>query len=109
MSYHLTYTVTPHQDGVRREELALNVGACDAVVLISIQNDDRGASSQAVVSLDGRTGKPLPASELWKAWALLAAKLKDNPELPMNKRGLCRNVHELVADAVRTARQEKES
>ena len=50
-------------------------GACDAAILISIVYPQDGGVSHMILSRDGRTGKPLDDTELFKAWSMMACDL----------------------------------
>lgn len=74
-----------------------DVGACDSLVLISGLYPPDGGHSQALITMDGRTGGPLEMRDLWKAWFLLAAALAEDETLFSGKRMVC----QAVVDAVR--------
>jgi len=70
-----------------------------------IRSSSVSCYSVVFISRDGRTGEPLPAAEVWKAWTILACQLADDEELSPGKRALCRQVHEAVRGAVLETRR----
>lgn len=78
--YRLTYKFEAHPEGLKREELPADHGACDAMLLVSMIYPPDGSYSQAVVGVDGRntaTGPngerlELAAKEQFKAWIMSA-------------------------------------
>ena len=84
MRYRLKYKVDWAAGNWTKEEILASGdghGGADALVLISIITPEDGGYSQMVVSHDGRTNKALTPRDLWKAWLLLAARLKEDPKL----------------------------
>ena len=103
MKYHITYSVTPHLEGLEQEEIPADHGACTALIVGSLLCPEDGSLGIAFRSLDGRTGQPLSDAEMWKAWTLWAKRLSESPDLGEGKKGLCK----LVFDAVCAAINEK--
>lgn len=85
-TYHLTYLLTPHKDGIGRDDIPNGHGAADAAVIISLLYPDSGEYSAKYMSRDGRTGQPLGSDELFKAWICWAATLAQDPHLNATKR-----------------------
>lgn len=73
--WHLLYTTKCVPEGLTREDIPRETGACDAIVVLSIVLPPTGEYSQLVASLDGRTKEELPTKDLWKAWVLMGANL----------------------------------
>ena len=106
MKYHLTYKVEAHPDGIDKKDVdPKERGGCTAIVVGSLLYPPDGSFSSAFVSLDGRTGKPLPDDELFKVWTMLAARLKDSKELGPGKRGVAAQAFETVRKAILMARE----
>lgn len=82
----LEYTIDNCQQG--EAQLALN-GACDAILCIPVQYPEVGRPSLDIVTVDGRTGTPMPSIEQFKAFVALAGKLSLSQDLPPHWRALC--------------------
>lgn len=108
-NYFLTYKLERHIDGLTREEVPADMGACDAGVFLSMIYPEDGSFSMAVVSMDGRTGEPVSDNELFKVWTLIAHRLAESSELPDGpgtKRDLARKLFQIVSDTINKARSE---
>lgn len=103
MRYHITYSVTPHLEGVEKADVPTDHGACTAIIVGSVVFREDGSVGFLFTSLDGRTAQPLPDAEMWKAWTLWAKRLSESPDLGEGKKGLCK----LVFDAVCAAMQDR--
>lgn len=103
MKYHITYSVTPHLEGVEKADVPADHGACTALIVGSVLCQEDGSYDFMFHSLDGRTAQPLSDAEMWKAWTLWAKRLSESPDLGEGKKGLCK----LVFDAVCAAINEK--
>ena len=105
MKYHLTYKVETHPEGLDKKDIDPNErGACTAIVLGSLLYPPDGGCSTAFLTLDRRTGKPLSDDELFKVWAMLAARLKDSSELGPGRRAVATVAFESVRQAILAAR-----
>lgn len=62
--WHLLYTTKCVPEGLTREDIPRETGACDAIVVLSIVLPPTGEYSQLVASLDGRTKEELPTKDL---------------------------------------------
>lgn len=103
--YHLKYQLEPSSEGFSLEQIkADKAGGCDAVVFGSIVYGEDGASSTAFLGLDGRTGKPMPDIDLFKAWVCLADQLSESEELPEGYKNFAGSVFQTVRDIILTAR-----
>lgn len=105
--YHLSYDLKPHPEGIRKEDLKVDEGACDAIVLAPILYGEDGGSSSSLISLNGRTDKPLANDEMWAVWAQMAYQLAGEESLDPEKRALCDFVHKSVKKAILRARSEE--
>lgn len=99
--YRVTYDVTPHPEGLTKDELTPGRGACDGLVLASILGHPGGPGdlSVAFVSLDGFTGLELTPEQQFLIWAMWAHALAE--KLSGSQRDLCQLVH----DTIKTARR----
>lgn len=111
MNYHLTYEMKAHPEGLTRDQVPKDRGACTAAFLLSLLYPEDGSYSVAAVSFDGRTGAPLENedAELWKAWVMLAHRLAQSETLSPNKRELCREVFKVVTNAVLASRSDDQA
>lgn len=96
MSYHVTYQITPHREGLEKEAVPDGQGAGDAVVILSVIYPPDGGLSLLVASHDGRTDTPLDDDEIFKLWVMLAHQLSESSTLGPGRRSLCAFVHEGV-------------
>lgn len=103
MTYHLTYSVTPHPEGIEKEAVPVDHGACTALIVASVLYQADGSYSITLASFDGRTATPLPDAELWKAWTLLAKHLSESNHLAQFKKVICGVVFDSVMGAITTA------
>ena len=96
--YRITYDVKHHPEGVTKSELN-GRGATDAIFVASLLRDPSGASSTALLAIDGETGEKLSVDEQFKMWTLMAKNLAD--ELPAGgRRDLCTEVFEAVRKSI---------
>lgn len=73
------------------------VGGCDALLFFSILRPEDGSFSIYHNSYDGFNElKPITSIELFKVWAMLASKLKDDPEIHQWHRDVAEIAHEQV-------------
>ena len=100
MKYHVTYAVTPHPEGLEKEEVPADHGACTALIVGSVVYREDGSVGFLFTSLDGRTAQPLSDAEMWKSWTLWAKRLSESPDLTEGKRGLCKLVFDAVCAAI---------
>ena len=100
MKYHLTYSVTPHPEGLTKEEIPEGHGGTDAVLIISIILPEDGSISQATMSLNGKTREPLTVEDEWKAWFMLGAALENRKDLKEWKREVCEFTTGLIRAAL---------
>ena len=109
--YALTYEVTPHPEGITKEEvlkLGKWVGACDAVVIASALYPADGSYEAAFYSVDGRSKEtppaPLNGIEMFKVWVAMAYSLAQMPlaELDDGRRMFALEVFQTVSRALRT-------
>lgn len=83
-------------------------GGADALILISCLYPAGGSYSQAVVSMDGRTGNPVTSKDLFKAWLMLGAALGDKEDLDYYRRELAKAPLDAMAEMTGT-RTKKET
>lgn len=73
MKYYLTYDITVHKNGIEKEDLPEGCGACDAVFLATVLEEDNGSFSYAMQGVDGRSGgnkmQPLQLFQVWVKFA----------------------------------------
>jgi len=102
--YRVTYVVEHHTPGFTAAELEAKhndfLGAADAVVILSIMRSDEDGFSLMPMSVDGDTGLEISEDELWKCWALLAARLAKSLALPAAKRSFSAKVFAAIQAAV---------
>lgn len=103
MKYHVTYSVTPHLEGIEKDEVPADHGACTALIVGSLLYPEDGSCGIAFHSLDGRTTQPLSDAEMWKAWTLWAKRLSESPDLTEGKKELCKLVFDAVCAAINNA------
>jgi len=95
--YRLKYKLETERGSFSPDEI-IRTGttfAADALVVISCVYSADGAYGQNFVCIDGR-GPEMPASDVWKAWVMLAAALATDEGLSPNKRDLCARLVEIV-------------
>lgn len=99
--YHLIYSVEAHPEGIEEDLIDRKThGGCDAMVFISVIHGVDGSRSSAILSLDGRNGAPMTATDLWKEWASLTWHLSQLDDLGEGRREFCQQVYEVIRDAV---------
>ena len=106
--YRLVYHVQPYPEGISRERIAKmqmeqDVGACDALLLVSILYPEDGSLSLQMVGCDGRTGKTLDDLELFKVWTMLAKHLSESETLSGVKKEYAGRVFTDISNALQQA------
>jgi len=88
--YPIIYNIQTNEKGWTEEEFKKNEwGGCDQMVVFAITKDKKGGRNDSVLSIDGlNKGEEIPALELFKSWATMAAMLKDHPKLGVAFRAL---------------------
>lgn len=99
-TYECVYEIKPRAGMTADEVKTAGLGACDAVVIHSILFTADGGRSEVIVSVDGKTGDPLPAIELWKSWVMMALHLSEATDLDDGKKSLCKDVFESIMSFV---------
>ena len=104
--YRVTYSIISHKDGVTRENFfpahmeklkgPEDVGATDAVLVISMLYPPDGSFSMLLSTLDGRTDGEVDDNELFKVWTMLAKSLAESKTLGPGKRAFASQVFEEV-------------
>ena len=107
--YRLTYKLDPHPDGIAKEDLPHDTGACDQVILHSILSPEDDGLSVMTATLNGITGQPLSANDQFHIWAIWAHGILQQEGLSDGNRHLCTIVHEAVKGAVLSARAAAEA
>lgn len=96
--FHLTYEAQVHPEGITKEELEDEEGACDAVVIMPLTFPEGGSYSWDLVTLNGRNEtNELDGDELWKAWLMLTKHLSLRTDLRPGKAVVCGKVFQQVA------------
>jgi hypothetical protein len=93
VNYAMRYSLVPEmrEEGYQKNE-AGDKGLADALVCISILNDESGSSSQMIFSINGKNhGAPLSANDLFKCWCLLGLTLYDSGDLYGWKNDIAKN------------------
>ena len=116
-TYPLTYSIHPEDPPRTHAEIEArknpDVGACDAIILCSMNYPMDGSFSLEIASLDGRAGPPAyaPVSsiDLFKVWSLLAKQLSEDPELEGDERAaMAKRAFEEVRQWILVGRQSQE-
>jgi hypothetical protein len=94
--YYLEYDARPHPDGIEVGEQQEGYGLSDAILTASILRPEDGSYSIMWLSMEGKTGEQMESAEIWKAWYLLAEKLRADTELSAERRKLCQLLCETV-------------
>lgn len=100
MAYHLTYKITPHPEGIAKEQVPAGDGACDALIVHSLIYPPDGSLSLLTTGTDGRHARDVSPNEMFKVWSLMSKELADNEQLSKNKRELCQIVFETICAAI---------
>ena len=98
--YHLTYELTPHPEGITKEDVPPGHGACDAAILCSIMYPPDGSYSLLLLPADGRNGDRLPDSEIFKVWTLMTKRLAESKTLPEPRRAFVEEIWGVIRAAV---------
>jgi hypothetical protein len=105
--YPLSYTLKREDPPLTKDQIDTNeIGASDAVVILSMIYPEDGSFSLAIDSLDGRTGDEVTDNELWKVWTMMASRLAESKTLSESKRSLAQELFACVATAIRAATAE---
>lgn len=107
--YSITYNFKHHENGIAKDELTKDDGACDGLVIGSILYPEDGSYDQQVYGLNGKEARAMTDKELFKFWAVLAASLSQSKTLDAGRKGLCERVHEIICEGIKkSAELEKE-
>lgn len=99
--YALRYDLKLIAGEFSKEDIDQNeTGLADALVVLSMLYPDDGSFSLGIVSLDGRTNKPVSSTELFKVWTMIAKQLSETNELSDARRQITRLAFEVVRDAI---------
>lgn len=99
MSYCLTYEITPHPEGIEKDQVPEGEGACDAIIVVSILHGD-AATSRMFIGIDGRESRVLNPGEMFASWAVWASQLADMLSLDSWQWRAVRDASEAVKTAV---------
>lgn len=77
-----------------------HAGLTQDLLMISCITQPNGSYTQNWATYDGLTQKPLPHDDVFKAWIMMAAKLREKTDLHDFGRMLCHNVFEAWAEAM---------
>lgn len=115
--YHLLFLFQIRSEGLTYEEIEkLNEtrpeneqwNAADAAVLATMVYPDDGSLETLLIPVDGRPeASPLQTlsdDEVFKVWSMLALRLARSQTLGPGRRNLCAQVHEAIAEALRSSR-----
>lgn len=101
-TYPLGYTVKRFDPPKTKAQLAAigddDLGACDALVVMSILYPDDGSYSMLPLSRDGRTGGRLASREIFKAWMMLAKHVAEMTDLDDARRSLAGGAFDVCAE-----------
>jgi hypothetical protein len=101
MKYHVSYDIKAHKEGRPADEIMEgDRGGCDAIILHSILFPEDGSYSHVLISLDGRTGRPLDSMEIFKAWTMMAHEIAAREDLEPGRRALAVNVQAAMTEHV---------
>lgn len=97
--YPIRYSIQSHSDfGWKKEELGPD-GGTDAILVCSILRKADGGLSYQWISLDSRHGPgPVPANEIFSAWAILGSDLA-------GRQLVSAELREIAREAVEKARK----
>ncbi len=95
-TYKVGYAVVPGEK-TKEELAALSLGGADQVIIHSIigKAGNGEPRSEAIVSLDGHTGKPVTDEEMFESW-VLTAKAITQSSLGENTKAVANMVFELI-------------
>ena len=106
--YYVTYTITPHLEGLSREEVeAMDVeegearGASHDLLIFSMMHTSTGGLSTMISSLS-HTGEELSDDELFKAWTLFTEYTRqklsaaNEPKIEGTRLGLLNTLWEII-------------
>lgn len=102
-TYPITYELTQQDPPLTKEEvreLGRNVGAADALIVLSIIFPEDGSYSMQPASIDGRTGSGLSAKEIFKAWLMLTAWIGQLPDLDDLRREMAKHTFETISEVI---------
>jgi len=107
--YRLLYDIQKKPEGILKEDIPKDWGACDAIMIASILYPEDGSLSIMIIGEDGRTNQKLSDEELFKVWAVLSAKLSESKTLGESQKDLCHITHSIIKNALELImRHEKE-
>jgi hypothetical protein len=97
--YRVTYTITPHPEGITKEQIPEGAGACDCVMFFSVIGVPGDGKSLSVVtaSLNGERAQPLSPEQQFQLWALWAHDLTQKMT-PSARRDLASAVHNAIRE-----------
>jgi len=87
------------------ENLEESKGVADALVLTSMVYPEDGSLSTMLMTIDGREGKmgkALPDTEVFKVWSHMANSLAKSESLPPDLRIICKNTFEVIREFILT-------
>lgn len=96
----MTYNMKLYPQGITKDQLTEDDGACDCIVVHSILGTPgKGPISMVTLAFNGVTDAPLAPEHIFSVWVLLASQLMDT--LPNSwRRKLCRFVFETVREVI---------
>lgn len=101
--YKVLYKIKVKPEGFTKSEIPPGgeYGATDALYLVSLIRSPSGSVSQMICSYDGENENgQLDAGEEFMIWSIMAQKLSERDELGAGRKELCRQVFELIKEAV---------
>lgn len=87
-TFALRYDIQAEPGPWTREQLG-TMGGTDAVIIQSLVFPEDGTFSLATFTNDGRTGGPVEATDIFRAWIAQAAGLIDSGALPHWQEAIC--------------------
>ena len=102
--YHITYQAKRSAEGIAKEEVPPEHGACDELLFVSIIHTAGGASSTLFSGTNGVTGEASSDETWFKTWSLLARRLSESETLSEEKKRFCAAIFEMIREAILSAR-----
>lgn len=106
--YTTTYAINLHPDGITRDEIGEDQGACDSLVVLSIIGTPGGPGplSVATVSYFEGTAEDIPPDRLFNVWFMWTFALKDKLS-PGNEKAFLEAITDALGEAKLRARTER--
>lgn len=102
--YRLTWNYEAHPEGITKDQVPKNNGACDAMLVASILYPPDGSLSVMFAGHDGRTAGELEDREWFKVFVLLAARLGQSESLGEAERTFAQATFDVIRSAITSGR-----